>query len=314
MMDKLDNFLLAILWLLASTLGVCFWFNVRFGFNIFSSTHWHHLAYMQASQTPVSPLFYISVVLSVIVIIYGLYLLIKPRFRKIRIPIRHISRARARRAANVPTQKIAPSQQKQQILDAPQSTPTPQPDPQTPPPNIQQPEATPYGMSRPPRLNISTPPQLYNAPTAQHAQNPHTTSDQSWPEIREIFESAGYTVKNNPRINGMQTTLFAIGTNESIWIGAVGVPTNAVHSAIDTLNQVFSDTLDDILINVTGFVISAPDASAPGAPDILTFDTTGDLRQYMSEHPNPPLGEDDSENFDAFSSYISTVIEYLGKI
>ena len=87
-----------------------------------------------------------------------------------------------------------------------------------------------------------------------------------------------------------------------------------MQAAIDTINQIFSDTLDDIIINVNGFVISAPDASAPGAPSILTFDTPDALRQYMNEHKNQPLGEDDNGNFDAFSAYISTVIEYIGKI
>ena len=108
--------------------------------------------------------------------------------------------------------------------------------------------------------------------------------------------------------------MFAIGTNETLWIGATGVSTTALQNAIDTVNQIFSDTLDDIIINVDGFIISAPDANAPGAPDILTFDNIDALRQYMNEHKNPPLGEDDNENFEAFSAYISTVIDYLGKI
>ena len=307
MNNKLDNFLLAILWLVASTLGVCFWFNIRFGFNIFSSAHWQHLAYMQASQISVSPLFYISMVISVIVTIFGLYLLIRPRFRKIRIPIRHITRARAKRASNTGTGRET-SQQTPQTTQ-PLSTTQSATDVQSTVPTT-----TSHVPPRPPRLNISATPQVYNAPTTQHAPATHTNSNADWPEIREIFESAGYTVKNNPRTDNIQTALFAIGTNETVWIGAVGVPTIALRSAIKTLNQIFSDTLDDIVINVTGFVVSAPDASAPNAPEILTFDTTGDLRQYMSEHPNPPLGEDDSENFDAFSSYMSTVIEYLGKI
>ena len=283
MRDKLDNFLLATLWIFASTLGVCFWFNIRFGFNIFSSAHWHHLAYMQASQNPVSPAFYISMVISVIVVICGLYLLIRPRFRKFKIPVRETYKP----SPNIQSQHIAPQ-------PAPIQTPTVA---QTPAPT---PDPTP----------VSTAPTITRAPLPQQTiQTPSMAS-----ELREIFHDAGYTVKNNPRIGTTQTELFAIGTNEVLWIGAVGVPTTDLQRAIDTVSQIFSDTLDDIIININGFVISAPDANAPGAPNILTFDKIDTLRQYMSEHKNPPLDEDDNGNFDAFSAYISTVIDYLGKI
>lgn len=290
MRDKLDNFLLAVLWLMASTLGVCFWFNIRFGFNIFSSAHWHHLAYMQASQNPVTPAFYISMVISVIVVIFGLYLLIRPRFRKFKLPVRE---------ANKPTQHT----QAQPVAPSPTPAQTPMVEP-TPTPRNEP------VLARPPRLNIAITPQLHNTPAPQQpAQTPSLV-----PQMREIFETAGYTVKNNPRIGTVNTELFAIGTNETLWIGATGVSTTALQNAIDTVNQIFSDTLDDIIINVDGFIISAPDANAPGAPDILTFDNIDALRQYMNEHKNPPLGEDDNENFEAFSAYISTVIDYLGKI
>ena len=297
MRDKLDNFLLATLWIFASTLGVCFWFNIRFGFNIFSSAHWHHLAYMQASQNPVSPAFYISMVISVIVVICGLYMMIRPRFRKFKIPVRETYKP----SPNIQSQHIAPQ-------PAPIQTPTVA---QTPAPTSEPaPVSTAPTLTRPPRLNIAVTPQLHSAPLPQ--QTIKTPSMAS--ELREIFHGAGYTVKNNPRIGTTQTELFAIGTNEVLWIGAVGIPTTDLQRAIDTVNQIFSDTLDDIIINVNGFVISAPDANAPGAPDILTFDKIDTLRQYMSEHKNPPLGEDDNGNFDAFSAYISTVIDYLGKI
>ena len=299
MRNKLDNFLLATLWLVASTLGVCFWFNIRFGFNIFSSAHWHHLAYMQASQNPVSLTFYISMVISVIIVIFGLYLLIRPRFRKFQVPVHNTSTQNIHHAPTVSptTPQPAPIQ-----MPTVAQTPAPTPEPA--------PVATEPTLTRPPRLNIAITPQLHNTPLPQQTVQAPSASSQ----LREIFEGAGYTIKNNPRIGTVQTELFAIGTNEVLWIGATGIPTTDLQRAIDTVNQIFSDTLDDIIINVNGFVISAPDANAPGAPDILTFDKIDTLRQYMSEHKNPPLGEDDNGNFDAFSAYISTVIDYLGKI
>ena len=45
---------------------------------------------------------------------------------------------------------------------------------------------------------------------------------------------------------------------------------------------------------------------------ILTFATLDDLRAYIAQNPNPPLDPDMQENFDAFSGYISTVIDYIG--
>ncbi len=295
MRDKLDNILLSILWLVASALAACFWFNIRFGFNIFSSQHWHHLAYMQAVQNPVAPSFYISMVVAVIIIILGLYLLIRPRFRKFKLPMRHTTTTTYSSTSQTP--QPTPPVQHADIAPSP----------------IESPISAPT-LSRPPRLNIAVTPTLHSVPTPAPQPTTQSQPNGDWPEIREIFESAGYTIKQNPRIGALQTTLFAIGTNETLWVGAVGIPTTALQSAIDTLNQIFSDTLDDIYIHVNGFVISAPDATTPGAPEILTFDTPNALRQYMNEHRNPPLGENDNGNFDAFSAYISTVIDYVGKI
>ena len=165
-------------------------------------------------------------------------------------------------------------------------------------------------LTRPPRLNIAVTPQLFSVPPPQQVATPQN----DWSEIRDIFESAGYTFKGTPRIGTITSAPIAIGTGEVLWLGAIGVPTSALGAAIDTLNQIFSDTLDNIIININGFVIDAPDAATPTTPGILTFDTPASLRQYMSEHTNPPLAEDDIENFDAFSAYISTVIDYIGKI
>ena len=296
MKDRLNNFLLATLWLSASTLVACFWFDIRFGFNLFSSAHWRHLAYMQASQNPVAPAFYISMVMAVAIVMLGLHILLRPRFKKFKMPIRNLY-SRPKKRTSTP----------QPPTPAPTQTPTPTPDP-TPAPQTDTP-----GLSRPPRLNISVTPQLYSAPTPT-PQSSATSGTSDWPEIREIFESTGYTIKSTPKIGNLQTSLFAIGTNETLWIGAVGVPTSAMQTAIDTIGQIFSDTLDDIVININGFVVFPPDISAPSAPQILTFDTPGALRQYMNEHKNPPLGTEDIENFDAFSAYISTVIDYIGKI
>lgn len=309
MKNKLDNILLSILWLLATTLAACFWFNTKYGFNIFSSAHWQHLAYMQAAQNPVKPEFYISVVICVIIMMVGLHVLLRPRPRK-----------------QNTKQTMPPASQPLHTPLQPNRVPEPastQPK-QVPDTTVKNESTMPVNngpeLSRPPRLNITTAPALQRPTPTPVVQQPQPTIAQptlsappqpEWPEITQIFESAGYVIKPAPRIGNLQTTLFAIGTNETLWVGAVGVPTTSLQTSIDALTDIFHDTLDDIEINVHGFVISAPDT---GNGTILTFETPSDLRAYMSQHPNPPIPDNDEGNFDAFSAYISTVIEYISKI
>lgn len=305
MRNRIDTILLGILWLLASTLGASFWLNTRFGFNIFSAQHWQYLAYLQAAHTPVQTMFYVSIIVSVLIMIFGLYILVRPRLRRIRLPRRPVSSAAMRAAAQKHISKNAP-----QAASNPDSStieivrgevaPKPAPAPQTAP--------TPM---RPPRLNIPTVNIQPPAPVAQvSAPAPAHISD----DLRRMFEDAGYVLKPNPQIGNIRTDLFAIGTNENLWMGAVGVKTTDMRVAIDRLAQVFSDTLDDIEININGFVIGAPDAATSEFQDILMFDSAAAVGEYIAAHPNPPVPADDAGNFDAYSAYISTVIDYIGKI
>lgn len=296
---RIDNMLLGLLWLLVVTLGACFWFNTMFGFNLFVGAHWQYLAYLQAAQTPVKPSFYISLVFISAIMICGLYVIMRPRFRKIRLPIMRITTRK----------KDAP------VSDAPAAQPTPA---------LAQMTAT-HTPARPPRLNAATlggmPTMAANSaaqqPNAARTATPPTPtgpSDIEIAQITEIFKSAGYTTKNPPRINGNRMSLLAIGTNETLWLGAHGIATTDMRRAIDKLNDVFSDTLDDIYINVNGFVIGAPDAATAEFDDILMFNDVDGLREYITAHPNAPLPDDDNGNFDAYSEYIDTVINYIGKI
>ena len=73
MKTRLNNILIGLLWLLIATLGASFWFNTKYGFNVLSAQHWQYLAYMQASNQPVKPSFYISLVVVICVMVAGLY-------------------------------------------------------------------------------------------------------------------------------------------------------------------------------------------------------------------------------------------------
>ena len=304
MMNRINNILIGLLWLLAITLGATFWFNTIFGFNIFSAQHWQHLSYMQATGQAIKPSFYISLVVIIFIAIWGLYKLLQPRFRQITMPI--FDRATQPRPTTI---SVTTKEEKTVSQPLAQQTVAVQPNA----PEQQPAEA--QNIVRPPRLNIPNIPQSASVPrvplTNTVQQKPNFEAE--FAEIRKVFESTGYVFKGTPKIKGVQTAIVAIGTGEVLWIGAVGVTNTDMQRAIQTLSGVFSDTLDDIEININAFVIAAPDAAtAPG--DILQFANTDELRAYLTRTPNTPPDAEESENFDAYSGYIGTVIDYIGKI
>jgi hypothetical protein len=286
MRNKLDNILLGLLWLLASTLAVCFWFNTQFGFDIFSKSHWHHLAYMQATQKPIQPVFYISMIISVIIIMCVLYFLIRPR------------RSHTVQATTQPpiTEKPVvtkePSVQQQPIR------------PVTPhqPVNIQRPT--------PPQINMPRPASPMNMPSRQFIPTPSSNSNPSF-QLHEIFKSAGYKIVKNPNISDVNISLVAVGSNETLWMGGVGISVPKMHEVLGILKQIFLDTLEDVSIKVNTFIVqpTTPDRHN----DILTFNTMDELRRYVMSHSNPDTNFND-ESFIAYETYITTVMDYIGKL
>lgn len=313
MRNRLDNILLGTLWLLAATLGTSFWLNTKFGFNIFSAPHWQYLAYLQASKTPVAASFYISLGVAIFITIFGLYFLIQPKFRKIVLPIIKVKRVNEKTQPRVDATPETPSTQSDasEIITIPK--PEQQPAQQIQPTPVAAPQNNPL---RPPHLNLPTTNSYSAAPITQPATNTNTSSgnDADNTALREIFSQNGYIVKTNPYINRWRPNLLAIGTNEVLWIGAVGATTTQVRAAIDKLNQIFSDTLDDVYISINGFSINAPDAQTTEFQDILLFNTINDLDAYMTQHPNSQPTAEEQENFDAYSEYIDTVIGYIGNL
>ena len=298
MRNKFDKFLLTLLWLSIALLGTCFWFNIKFGFNIFSKANWNYLAYMQASQQPINTTFYISLAVCIFISIFGLYLLLRPRYRKIKL-------AKSTTTNTSPTTNeqltnpysYAPVQERPKRLNV-QHIPLP---------------TTLTQSGAQPDAPVALPvPQT--TPTAPAPTSAPVASESKWnkAEITAIFESAKYIIKNTPKISGLQTILFAIGTDETVWIGAADCAPEQLSKRIDVVQQVFADTLEDIEIKINGFVLNStlPESTS----GILVFDNTEHLREYVNKHPNTPPSADEEENFEAFSSYITTVIEYLGRI
>ena len=315
MKKNFENILLGLLWLLAATLGTTFWFNTRFGFNLFSGAHWDYLATQQATRAPVSFWFYFSFVAATFITLLVLYLLIHPRKRNIKIsapekPVQTTSQSATNNDAS--QINIIPGA----VQHTPIENTTPGPTAPLPP--------------RPPRLNIAPSNTFAPAMATVPAQNgtptpaPMTTmtpaiqsmpkqeAKQDWPEIREIFSMAGYVIKPEPRINGKKMALLAIGTDEVLWIGATAISTTEMQACVAKLKQLFHDTLEEIEIKVNAFVLNPTDSTTDS--DIVIFDSIDSLRNYINTHRNAPLAADDAENFTAYSEYITTVIEYIGKL
>lgn len=303
---RIENILLCILWMSAVTLGSSFWFNTAFGFNIFSSEHWAYIASLQATQTPIKTGFYVSIAIIIFITIFGLYMIVRPRIRKIRLPKAAINKTKI---SDKTIESPAIQNNDASTIDIIQSEQHKASEEQT--------SYIPSSSTRPPRLVLPT---LNNNFVSQSTESTMFNKQNVQPtdtekiDLRNIFISAGYKLKNIVRINGIEVPLIAIGTNETMWLGCIGVNTTSVRTIIEKFQKIFSETLDETEIEINGFAIAAPDAAVSEFQDILMFNTLGELSEYMKDKTNPPLPPDDDGMFDAYSQYIDAVITHIGKI
>ncbi|MDR0726830.1 MAG: hypothetical protein LBF37_02080 [Rickettsiales bacterium] len=325
MKRQIDHFLLGLLWLLASTLGASFWFNTRFGFNIFSVPHWQYLGQLQASKASIQPTFYISMIIIVVVMVAGLYCIVRPRFRKINF-----------KSNTMPAIETKPQTEIETPAPVIQTQPDVAPTPQQTVPSVP-------AMARPPRLTIptsaahgaapyqernnytssiaaaqpvaQTPAYVTPAPTplipVLQPQPENTTN--AFDNIEQVFKSAGYSVKKPPCIGGIRPALFAIGSDEALWVGSVGIEPDRMANIVDKLDTIFTETLEDIKITINAFIINPKITNPIEMGNVEKFDSVDALRDYMASHPNRELPKSEAEDFDAYSEYIDTVADYFNK-
>lgn len=302
MSKQIERILICILWLLASALGAGFWLNTMFGFNIFSTQHWQYLGYLQAAQTPVRPAFYISLTAAILICLVVLYILMRPadamrRLRMIRTKNPAAKHAAPRAEIQEPATPTAP----RQSATAPDIAPPRAPSPARPMRPAISAEVRSAPRTAAPAAPIYAPPATPTGPTDEQKRT-----------LRAIFEDAGYTVKDAPKIGNFKPGLLAIGTNEQLFIGGINIEEQPLADAMERLASLFADTLDDIEISIYGFAV-APSSEIRN-PDIRTFSDTDELREYLSENKNtPPADASEQENFDAYSEFIDTVITYMDK-
>ena len=312
MKKYLERILLTILCTTTILLGLTFWLNTNFGFNLFSATHWHELSVIQANGEYVSWAFYLSIGIAILLFIICLNIIYRPRTIKITPPVVIEQKLDTpKKTEFVPIEKDIQKEPKAETI-----TPT------TTPPQIPQQQTMPQTVQRP-FVDTSTPPKLYlNLPKniAQIAAMQHTNqtsaqapdNDKFDQELEKIFTENNFLVKKNPTILGLKLNLFAIGANEIVWMGGVNCDMEKLKSAIKKLESVFTETLEDIPITVNAFVLDTLKRYDSDSR-IRVFHDPEDLRKYISENPAEDISDSDHADFNAYSDYIDTVLTLLYK-
>ena len=302
--EKINSMLLGILWSLAIILGLDFCLNTIYNFNIFSDAHWQYIAEIQASHTQIATGFYISITVAIVLWVSGLYIIFRPRFRKIKL-IQHAPETHETQKIEIknesPTPVLPPVITEQQTETTQQ---LPEPTTSSAPKFV-----------RPPHLHIQS--AAFTAPkqnTQKKEQKKSEPQKQLYThEIREIFENANYRVITPKPIKKTPISLIALGENETLWIGAVNISHEQMADVMLELKSVFDETLQDIEIDINAFIINPSDNDAVDA--ILDFDSLKSLSDTISENLNTPESDNndnDGNSMDAFAGYIETVLTYLG--
>lgn len=288
-----DKVLLGILWLITVVLATTFWMNIKYGFNILSAAHWAYLSELQAQRTNIKFDFYLSLIIAIAAGLIGLYLIVRPRFRKI----------------------VLTPPAPQQVVDT-NAAPVVAPAQHTPLVSASHRPMSPSNFGIESRNTGASRPQ-YIAPTPQIAptQVPQIEPPQNplFAEIAGAFESAGYIIKNCTKIGELKKPVFALDFGQTIWIGASNVSPALIQTAIESLIAIFDDTLGDTAQDITlrGCIVNPTDTDIQNPDLITTFNNIDELKNFIDKNTKPD--DFDTELFDAFSTYIDTVLGYIGK-
>ena len=307
MTKKFDNFLLGLLWLMTITLAATFWMNIKYGFNIFSAAHWAYLSELQAYRTQIKLDFYISLIGAIVIGLTGLYLIMRGRRKTFFIEPTQIPPAPNASASNI----VLPQPERAPVPITPTPNNVPTSRRPTPPRPI-----SPSGMrtNLPPAQQQTNQQNIIPAPRPRNDAPAPRIAPQHMEEIKSIFQNAGYTPKKCARIGKLVEPMIALAYNNTVWIATSGVPVSDAMDAIQTLVTVFDDTLGDTAndMSVHACILNAPDEQTNN--DLISvFKTLDEMREFMNAHPNTKPEDYDDDLFDAISTYIDTVANYIGK-
>ena len=279
--------MLGLLWLMTVALAITFWMNIRYGFNIMSAAHWEYLSTLQASRASIKPEFYLSIIGAIFVGIAGMYLLVRPRFRKIVLTPPAPTQAQIPSATVVPARPKAPTGMRAISVR----------------PQIQKPSNMVPAIAPRPKP-LATPPAVQN----KEPENPLGE------KIKSVFESAGYVMKPCKKLGRLVNPVVALGYDNMVWIGISNNSTENMQDAIQTLVTIFDDTLGDMAndMSLHGCIIK-PTESGNNNPDLIsTFASIEEFSEFMKKYQNKKPDDFDNELFDAVSTYVTTVTGYTG--
>ena len=327
-----ERFLLAVLWALALMLPALWFFNTVFGFNLLAASHWQYLAELQLSGG-VNINFYIAIAGFIVTWIVGLYILIVPWHR--RIKVRGLRDEIGGGHAN--TSNLKP--QTSNLAHSPQTV---------------------AKMDRPPKLNINSsfvvkppvpaynhsasftpPPMSAAAAPAMHSN--HIVLSEIREKIKGVLADVGFMNKAAPKVGEERLDFWAIGSDEGLVVGLLSdefgditaseggdsmwhangrsfkSPAWRMTSIVQKIEALLLETVSpELKINILPFVFSPgvignKDTVLPiwDALGVKVFDNHGALAEFMNNHRPRVLDASEDEDYQAFSGFVDTVASYF---
>jgi hypothetical protein len=333
-----ERFLIAVLWLSTWSLLALWFFNAVYSFNLFTAAHWQYLSELQLSGG-VEQSFYISTGAFITGALAGLYVLIVPWHRKVKM--------RSSALGFYPSHAEPETKESEKpILSRP-------------------PKLNLDGgfMRRPASLSPAVSPSVSATPSAVPARvTPAPRRDASsparglegWPpkspgavkEINRIFGQVGFFVKNPPKIGDVRLDFWAIAPEETLAVGlALDVndevmaaeggdsmwvaggrkfksPVWQMSSVTQKLEGLFREVLDpELKVNMMPFVFINGHIANRDKVDVI-WDALGisvidDMASFVKFASGygvldvEGLDETRRGNFESFSDFANTVSSYF---
>lgn len=140
-------------------------------------------------------------------------------------------------------------------------------------------------------------------------------NETTYTQISNMYDALtknGYEIVDLIRIDNKYPAIIAIGANERLFIATLINDADILHNVIKRFKLCFADTLEGINIDIRALVISDDPVLDK---DIISFTSIDELQKYLSNHKNiRPKTNQEREDFNAYTEYVSTAVKYLFKM
>ena len=323
---RFERFLIGFLWLLAILLAALWFFDTMFSFDLFSQTHWSYLSELQLAGK-VGQNFYISAAVFIVIGLVGLYLLIVPWYRRIKLVESNSGQNIDIRLNDIEKKSTLTRKSQPSTLD----------------------------FTRPPTLNLNS---VFIPPRRDNFQNKNTTNtslenkSSVWlpspsievvQNIKNILGQVGFILRDSPTIGGIRPDIFGIGSDEALVIGIVcsshgeiiaseggdslwksngntfKSPVWSITGVIQKLEALFLEVLEpELTVNILPFVFvdgkiinKESVQNIWDALGVKVFDDISTLSDFINKMSPRKLEESEREDFEAFSDFINTVSQHF---